>query len=227
MEETSLIELICQKFSKDKTEIDEKLEAHLQEFDLTDEYKSEITKNFNSKGKKIFDMKNASNFLDFVTKVYGKSNIFSYHEIHFDNPEKEEKLINKQAIYLDGKLDLSDKKFNFEQNDLFTYGNYEGMDDNEYYKFTSFKSQNSYVFVKVDSCFAYGIFDSHGDKNTIIRLGIDFFQNPVMDMILEDEKDNVTEFLKNNGEDNVEILFATFKSYKAYVKDLIIYQFDN
>ena len=225
MAEISFTELICQKFSKDKSEIDEKLDSHLTEFDLTEEYKTEITTNLNAKATKIFDLKDANNFLDFITNVYGKSNIFSFHEIKFENPEGEEMPINKQAIYLQGKLDLSEKKFDFEKNDLFTFGNYENMNEDNY-EFTSFKSQNSYLFVKVDTCFAYGIFNSHGNRRMIFKLGVDFFQNPVMDLIGEDEE-SVKQFFENNSEENVEMLFATSKSYKAYVNELIIYELNN
>ena len=42
------------------------------------------------------------------------------------------------------------------------------------YKFTSFKSQNSYLFVKVDNCFAYDIFNSHGNQKRIFKLGVVF-----------------------------------------------------
>ena len=67
------------KIFKNKSEIDEKLDSHLAQFDLTEEYKTEITKNLNANATKIFDLKDAYNFLDFITNVYGKSNIFSYH----------------------------------------------------------------------------------------------------------------------------------------------------
>ena len=80
-------------------------------------------------------------------------------------------------------------------------------------------------FVKVDSFFAYGILNAHGLVNTICRLGRDFFQNPVMDLIPEGE--NVNEFFENNSENNVEKLFATSETKKAYVKKLIIYQINN
>ena len=68
MAEISFTELICQKFSKDKSEIDEKLDSHLTEFDLTEEYKTEITTNLNAKATKIFDLKDANNFLDFIIR---------------------------------------------------------------------------------------------------------------------------------------------------------------
>ena len=91
-------------------------------------------------------MKNSNSFLDFVTKVYGKSNIVSYHEIDIEHLSKENFFnLNKQVIYLNGKLDLCGSKFDFRKNDLFTYGNYEQISE-ENYKFTSFKSQNSYLF---------------------------------------------------------------------------------
>jgi len=44
-----------------------------------------------------------------------------------------------------------------------------------------------------------------------------------MYLIGEDEK-SVYQFFENNSEENVEMPFATSKSYKAYVNDLIIYE---
>ena len=172
-------------------------------------------------------MKDANCFLDFITNVYWKSNLVSYHEIKFDHPdpEKSEYVINKQLIYLVGALNLSDPKFDFQKAELFTYGNYEHIEQ-QYYKFTSFRSQNSYLFVKVDSNFAYGVFTSHGYKRIIFRLGIDFFQNPTMDLIFE-EDEGVKEFFDNNSDNDVDMLFATLKTNKAHVKELIIYQLDN
>ena len=43
-----------------------------------------------------------------------------------------------------------------------------------------------------------------------------------MDIILED--DTVIYFFENSSENDVDKLFATTKSYKANVKDLIIYK---
>ena len=46
-----------------------------------------------------------------------------------------------------------------------------------------------------------------------------------MDLIPEGE--NVNEFFENNSENNVEKLFATSETKKAYMKKLIIYQINN
>ena len=124
-EKESIIDLICQKFSKEKDDINEQLDEHLHSFDLTDEYKTEVTKKFNTKINEIFNIKNGGTFFDFVTNVYGKSNIVSYHELDMEIPGKDLKYNNKQMIYLDGNLNLSDSKFDFQNNDLFTFGNYE------------------------------------------------------------------------------------------------------
>ena len=59
-------------------------------------------------------------------------------------------------------------------------------------------------------------------KKGFLNQGL-FFQNPIMDLIGEDEK-SVYQFFENNSEENVEMLFATSKSYKAYVNELIIYE---
>ena len=235
MSET-LLDIISQQFSKSKNSLSDELGKHLYLFDLTDEYQNEIKNIFNTKFRLIFDMeKDANSFLDFVTKVYGKSNIASYHYIEFEKMEENndsesgsdgeegQDTTSKQLIYLDGKLDLFNKIFEFKKNNLFTYGNYENMNKKQYC-FTSFKSQNSNLLVKVEECCAYGVFNSHGKTDAIFKINKDFFKNPVIEMSpglrIDDDCQNI-------NEDNVGNIFNTLKTQKGYVKELKIYQIDN
>ena len=223
----SLLELIEKKFKKSKFLLAQELDEHLTDFDVTDEYKEEITNKFNADTKLIFDMGNTgTTFLDFITKVYGKSNIASYHEIEFDRSEdvNNKNEINKQLIYLSGKLDILNKSFNFKKNYLFTYGNFHNMSyDDGNYKFASFKAQNSKFFFKVKDNYAYGIFNSHGRKETLFKIKNDFFTNPVME--ISDEIN--LEYNDETRIDNIENIINTIHTSKAYVKELKIYQVEN
>ena len=78
----SLLDIIAEKFSKQKDILEEDLGDHLCLFDMTDEYIDEIENKFKSKAELIFDMvKDGNSFLDFVTKVYGKS-IYSFISLY-------------------------------------------------------------------------------------------------------------------------------------------------
>lgn len=226
----TLLDIIEEKFEKPKNKLAKELNKHLTLFDMTNEYKDEIEQSFNTKTKLLFDMeKDGKTFLDFVTKVYGKSNIASFHYIEFeDMPDENEgsentiRLTSKQLIYLNGKLDLLNKIFNFEKNDLFTYGNYEDMRKTDYC-FTSFRAQNSNILIKVEEDCAYGIFTSHGDVDVVIKIKKDFFENPVLEMSeglrLEDSL--------NINEENVGKIFNTLKVYTGHLKEFKIFQIEN
>jgi len=238
----SLLDIIAEKFSKPKETLEEDLDNHLYLFDMTDEYIDEIENKFKSNAELIFDMeKDGNSFLDFATKVYGKSSIASFHYIEFENEKcteensdsednngsednsgsstENEQFTSRQLVYLNGKLDLINKKFDFGTNDLFTYGNYENMKKKEY-RFTSFRSQNSNILVKIEEDRAYGIFTSHGNVDTIIGIRKDFFKNPVIELY---EGIRVEE---GNGinEENVGKIFPTLNTKKGYLKEFKIYQ---
>ena len=229
MSNTTLLDIIVEKFSQLKNSLVEDLDEHLTLFDMTDEYKNEIKNKFNSKTKLIFDMeKDGNTFLDFVTKVYGKSNIASFHYIEFEetpgdknSSDEEGEITSKQLVYLNGNLGLFNKIFDFQKNDLFTYGNYENMRRTEY-RFTSFRAQNSNILIKVEENEAYGIFTSHGHVDTIIKIKKDFFKNPVLEMFigLRLEDDNI-------DEENVGKICNALNPKKGYLKELKIYQIED
>ena len=229
MSNNTLLDIIVEKFSQSKNSIVEELDKHLTVFDMTNEYKNEIENKFNSKTKLIFDMeKDGNTFLDFVTKVYGKSNIASFHYIEFEeipgdnnSSDEEGEITSKQLVYLNGNLGLFNKIFDFQKNDLFTYGNYENMRRTEY-RFTSFRAQNSNILIKVEENEAYGIFTSHGHVDTIIKIKKDFFKNPVLEMFegLRLEDDNI-------DEENVGKICNALNPKKGYLKEFKIYQIED
>ena len=221
--QNSLIDIISLRFMKSKDLITKELDEHLEYSDTTDEYHKEIFENFKTKAKVIFDIKTGSKtFLDFVTNVYGKSNIALFHVIKFEDDK--ETLINKQLIFLKGTLNLFQRQFEFSKNDLFTYGNYYQMNQEEY-EFVSFRAQDSSVYVKVEDNAGYGIFDAHGSSRTIFKFPTDFFQNLTFELI--ENTIEIEDFIEENGKEQVAQLFATYPSKKAYVEDFVIYQIDS
>ena len=227
MAENSLIDVIAEKFNKSTDEVDDELIHYLNDSDFNDQGKQEAINDFKSKLNTIFDMKNANTFLDFVTNVYGKSNIAFYINLELlqESADKVERTNLKELVYLHGKLDLKNKIFDFEKNDFFTYGNFHSVEQ-DIYEFTSYKSQDSYLFVKVDSNYAYGVFDAHSTRKMYFRLKTDFFQNPTMDVI-DDSMDGVEDWIQENSDDDVDKLFEAYKSGKGNLKEFIVYQLDN
>ena len=232
----TILDIIEEKFEKPKSLLIEELDKHLTLFDLNDEYKNEIENSFNSNTKLIFDMeKSGKTFLDFVTKVYGKEKIVSYHYIEFEKFDEQEKysedsedgeeakeITSRQLIYLNGRLDLLNKIFNFKKNDLFTYGNYEDMRRTDYC-FTSFRAQNSDILIKVEEDCAYGIFTSHGYVDVVLKIKKDFFENPVIEMsegLRLEDRDAITE-------ENVGKIFNTLRVKKGFLKEFKIFQIEN
>ena len=78
-------------------------------------------------------------------------------------------------------------------------------------------------FFKVKDNYAYGIFNSHGRKETLFKIKNDFFTNPVME--ISDEIN--LEYNDETRIDNIENIINTIHTSKAYVKELKIYQVEN
>ena len=229
----TLLDIISENFSKSKGLIEKEFKEHLNHLDLEDDYYKEIDQQFKTKTKLIFDIeKDGNSFLDFVTKVYGKSNIASFHYIEFEKRKQKdindgyneyEEAKSRQLIYLNGKLELLNKNFNFKKNNLFTYGNYENIAESDY-KFTSFQAQNSKILICILDDGAYGIFNSHGEDRAIFKIQKDFFKNPILE-IWEGNRDEEEDETIN--EENVQEILKELNPRKGYVKEFKIYQFEN
>ena len=71
-EPKSIIELISQKYLKDKDDLVNKLKEFLIISELTDDYLNEIVSKFQKNITKVFDTKTATNtLLNFLSKVKG------------------------------------------------------------------------------------------------------------------------------------------------------------
>lgn len=97
-----------------------------------------------------------------------------------------------QLAYLNGKLEFINNYFNFEDNDLFTYGNYQVYEGD--YCFTSFKAQNSRLYAKIEFDCIYVIFYENDNINFIIKIRDNFVNNPVL--YLDEDNDKISKFLK-------------------------------
>ena len=173
-EPLTLIDIMEKKFTKSKYLLTKDLSTHLNDFGLKDDFKKEICNRFESKAKVIYDVKkDGDTLVGFMSKVFGRSNIASFHAFHGD-----EKFLSVQLAYLNGKLDFSNNYFNFENNDLFTYGNYQVYDGD--YCYTSFKAQNSKLYVKIEFDCLYVIFYEGDNINFIIKIRDNLMNNPIL-----------------------------------------------
>ena len=104
----------------------------------------------------IYDTNNDDDtIINFVSKVLGKSNLgcFYSYTIFMDDHEME----CRNLIYLNGKAELVSNKFDFLKNDIFFYGNYSRVDDDDY-DYTSFRGQNSSIYTNFKNNAIYVIF---------------------------------------------------------------------
>ena len=130
-----ILDIISQKFFKDKNELLTALNKHLDLAELTETYKNEVIIKFESKITKIFDTKYDNNTLiNFMAKIKGLPNLVAFISLKDKNGEN----TLKQLIYLNGKIDLVNNIFTFENSDSFGYGDYEPNED-ENYSFITFR----------------------------------------------------------------------------------------
>ena len=123
-------------FYVSKYKLSKDLLKHLDQFGLSDEYRRELFHRFKSKIKKIYDFKNdGDTLIGFMTKVFGKENIVTFHSLNIDD-----EYINVQIAFLNEKFEFQNNYFNFDNTKLYTYDDYENVDGD--YRYTSFRSQN-------------------------------------------------------------------------------------
>lgn len=213
-EKEELLDLIARKFNKSRYLLLNDLNNHLENFNLEDDYQKLVKKQFLSNAKLIYDVKkDGDTIVGFMAKVFGKKNIATFHCLLEDD-----RCLNVQLAYLNGKLEFINNYFNFEQNDLFTYGNYQYEGD---YCFTSFKAQNSKLYVKIEFDCIYVIFYENDHINFIAKIRDNFVNTPV---IYINETDEVVTFFENNPEDKVGDLFNICEGREVRLTELQIYQ---
>lgn len=217
-EPCSLFDIICKKFGQSKYLIANDFSNHLKEFGLKDNFKNEIENKFETKAKIIYDVKkDGDTLVAFMTKVLGKKNIASFHALH-----GKEKYLNVQLAYLNGKFEFVQNYFNFKNIDLFTYGNYavrfEGVD----FCFTSFRGQNSRLYVKIELDCIFAIFYEGQNINFIIKIRDNFVNNPIL--IIDEDIDIIDKFFETHTQDQVGELFKISKISEVNLSELVVYQ---
>jgi len=216
----TLIDIMQKKFMKSQYLLSRDLSDHLKEFGLKDDFKKEIQNRFElSKARVIYDVKkDGDTLVGFMAKVFGKKNIATFHALHTD-----ENYHSVQLAYLNGKLEFINNYFNFEDNDLFTYGNYQVYEGD--YCYTSFKAQNSKLYVKIEFDCIYVIFYENDNINFVIKIRDNFVNNPIL--YLDEDSDKISNFFEENSEDKVGELFNNSKVLDVYLTELVIYQIED
>ena len=218
-EPPTLIDVMAKKFTKSKYLLTKDLSHHLTEFGLKDDFKKEIIDRFESRATVIYDVKkDGDTLVGFMSKVFGRKNIASFHAFHGD-----EKYLSVQLAYLNGKLEFVNNYFNFEKNDLFTYGNYQVYDGD--YCYTSFKAQNSRLYVKIEFDCLYVIFYEGDNVNFIIKVRDNFVNNPIL--YLDEDNEKISKFFEDNPEDKVPELFNSSRILEVNLTELVIYQIED
>jgi len=110
--------------------------------------------------------------------------------------------------------------FNFNNTELYTYGDYQNVDGD--YAYTSFRSQNSKLYAKIEFDCIYIIFYEQGTINFIAKIRDNFVNNPVL--FIDEDKQKIEEFFENNSEDKVVELFNEYEPRELNVNELMIYE---
>ena len=240
----STIELISQKYLKDKDDLVNKLNEYLILSDLTNDYKNEVTTKFKTNITKLFDTKTDTNtLLNVLSKIKGMPNLVVYIFIG----DKHEKDDLKQVFYVNGKIDLVDSIFTFENSDIFGYGNYK-PDEDEEYGFISFRPQNTQLYLKIKiDCIYVMCYREGVEVKFILKIKQNFMDNPIMTLsgndikyqeglgvgdaageAEEDEEfeDNYMKLMKHK--ENIDEVFEKqTKLDSLYIKELMIYKIDD
>ena len=249
-EKTSM-DIMSNKFKESKTVLLNELDSFLEKEYLEKDYKKEIMDKFQSKIKTIYNFKKDDDtIIEFISKVFGKNNLFGY--ISFYYPD-EEKPFGADFVYLDGKLEFQNDCLTFLTNKIFSYGTFGVWGDKHNFDFFHFKNDNSKVHLKIEKGFVYFIF--YKDENKIcftIKIIDHFAKNPILlgkvyfkyiedvdnnllnnkliDMFESSYNNQIKDTKKNevnNNEEKKEENNDLFAISKVYLKELKIYQIQN
>ena len=225
-----VLDLISQKFIKDKKELLSQLNENLESEELTEVYKNEVITKFQSKITKIFDTeKDTNTLLNFISKVRGLPNLVAYIILR----DEISGFAFGQMLYLNGKIDLVNNMFNLEKKDSIAYVD-NGIKD-EKYVFQAFRPQNFHIFIKIkiDSVYVMCYRKEYKIK-LLMKIKQKFKDNPiecVSNIITDEENDkeyyNLDERLIKNKE-KVDELFEKQKEIgKLCLEELIVYKIDD
>ena len=204
------------------------LAKHVLMQDMEDVYQNEIIRKYCTNTNIIYDTNNDDDtIINFVSKVLGKSNLgcFYSYTIFMDDHEME----CRNLIYLNGKAELVSNKFDFLKNDIFFYGNYTKIDDDDY-DYTSVRGQNSSIYTNFKNNAIYVIFYRHYTDSIGIEMVFKIVNNFMTNKILVIEDSEVFDTLEESYSDtktfgDIDELFEnSSKKYEVNFKELIVYQ---
>ena len=215
-EDKILFDIMSEIFYVSKYKLSKDFIKHLDSFGISQDYRRELFKKFNSKVRKIYDVTtDGDTLMCFMAKVFGKKNIVTFHSLTIDD-----ELLNVQIAFLNGKFEFQNNYFNFDNTELYTYGDYEDVDGD--YSYTSFRSQNSKLYAKIEFDCIYIIFYEHGELSFVAKIRDNFANNPVL--FIDESKTKIEEFFESNSEDKVPQLFEEYQTKELNVTDLVIYE---
>ena len=142
----------------------------------------------------------------------------------------------KQLIYLNGKIDLVNNIFTFENSDSFGYGNYEPNEDEDY-SFITFRPQNTQIYLKIKiDCIYAMCYREQVEIKCLLKIKQKFKENPIQSVsgnnipLNEHNKDNnyfyQDEKLVKNKEKVDELFERQTQIENQYLEELIIYKID-
>ena len=224
-----VLDLISQKFIKDKKELLSQLNENLESEELTEVYKNEVIAKFQSKITKIFDTKKDTNtLLNFISKVRGLPNLVAFIMFGISG------FAFGQMLYLNGKIDLVKNMFSLEKKDSIGYNNNNEIKDEEYV-FQVFRPQNFHIYmkIKIDSVYVMCYREEYKVK-LLMKIKQKFKDNPIewVANIITDEEYDREYFYKDEilikNKEKVDELFENQKEIvKVYLEELIIYKIDD
>ena len=226
-----VLDLISQKFIKDKNKLLSQLNNKLELAELTEIYKNEVIKKFHYKITKIFDTKKDNNTLiNLMSKVRGLPNLVVFCSFRVETIG----IPIQQVVYINGKIDLAKNIFSLEKKDSIAYGIYEEGD--EQFDFQVFEPQNFQIYfkIKIDSLYLMFYREKYLIK-FLIKIKQKFKDNEIKSVrehfnFDKEDDDNeyfhVHEKLIINKEKVDELFEKQNKIENSYLEELMIYKID-
>ena len=243
IEENSFLSIISNKFNEFTVQkLAFLLSNHLNMINIYENYQKELINYYTTKTKIIYDTNiDDDSIINFMSKVYGKSNLACFYDFSFSGEGdeideatggKKSMVINsKNFAFLNGKFEFISNNFDFGKNNIFIFGNYGQVEDDEY-DFVSFKQQDSSLLTKIKDNAIYCLFyrdlkdmrlaikiENNFMKNKILLAYDEEFYNSLVEKFEEDEHFNGIDEMFENLDDS--------KKVEVNFKELIIYEIDN
>ena len=228
MKYQSMLDIISKNFHQMKQKLLIELNESLNLSDLTEFYENEIIKKFKSKVNVVFDINfDKSDIINFISKIIGLSDLSIFITL-FNEEKKAEPLI--QFVYLNGKIEINNYAFSFNNICTFSYGNYESSDAFNF-KFTFFEPQNSSIYIKINSDYIYAMFyrDNY-EIMLLIKIKANFKDKSIIcvdEFNFDEEGDFDTEKNVILNKEKIDQFFEKQKNLENwYLEELTIYNIE-